>query len=193
MLAVLIAILMVISIICGAITGNLNNVSAAALDSCTKAIELTIYLAGSMALWGGIMRIADKSGVTKAAGKIISPIAKKILPGIEKNPEAHKAVIMNIAANLFGLGNAATPLGITAAKELSKDKSPLQKRNLAVFVVLNTASIQLLPTTVAALRLSHEAANPFDITPAILLSSLISVSAGLITAYALYLPRNNKI
>lgn len=193
MLEVLILILLCVSIIFGIENNTLNQVSSAAIDSCTKAIELVIYLAGSMAFWGGIMKIADKAGVTRKFEKIISPLTRLLFKEIEHNPKAKNAITMNIAANLFGLGNAATPLGITAVKELNKDNSPYRKRNIAMFVVLNTASIQLIPTTIGSMRLAHGAASPFDVTPSILITSLISAMTGCIMVYVLYMSKRKKI
>ncbi|MGN0595463.1 MAG: nucleoside recognition domain-containing protein [Hominimerdicola sp.] len=192
MLGFLILVLMILSILAGFFTGQTDAVSASALSSCNKAVELVIYLAGSMALWGGVMRIADKSGLTKKIGRMISPITSLLFKDINNNPKAKNAVTMNITANLFGLGNAATPLGIAAAKALD-DGSPNSKRNIAMLVVLNTASIQLIPTTIGAMRLAHGAENPFDITPAILITSLVSTVIGCLAVYALNLNNNTKI
>ena len=192
MLEIIITIMIILSILCGIATGNMEKVSASAIDSCEKAVQLTLYIMGTMALWGGLIRIAEKSGLTEIAGKIITPVIRKILKNIETNKKACDNVILNITANLFGLGNASTPAGINAVKELSKDRSNNGKRNLASFVVLNTASIQLIPTTVCALRQSHGAESPFDIMPCVLLTSLVSVTIGLIVVYALYLPEKKK-
>lgn len=189
MLGILITILIISSVICALFTGNLSEVSASALGSCNKAVELVLYLAGSMALWGGLMRIAERSGITAAVCRILRPVTKFLFKDIEKDPDAHIAVSMNIAANLFGLGNAATPLGIAAAKALNSDCSPHSVRNTAMLVVLNTASIQLIPTTIGAMRLAHGAQSPFDITLPILAVSLISAAAGCLAVYALYLPQ----
>ena len=192
MLGFLIAVLMILSIASGYFSGQMNAISTAALDSCNKAVDLIIYLAGSMALWGGIMKIADRSGLTKKIGKLLSPITVLLFKGINQNREAKDAVTMNIAANLFGLGNAATPLGIAAAKALD-DGSTHSKRNISMLVVLNTASIQLIPSTIASMRLAHGAANPFDITPAILFTSLISTTIGCLMVYTLSLNRKAKL
>jgi len=188
MIGKLIVILMIISILFGAAEGNLDKVSAAALSSCSSAVELIITLAGSMALWGGVMKVAEKSGITSLCAKLLSPLTGFLFKGIEKNPAAEKAVNMNIIANLFGLGNAATPLGIAAVKELNKANDRYARRHTAMLVVLNTASIQLIPTTIAAIRMAHGAVSPFDITLPILVTSFVSAAVACITAHALYLP-----
>ena len=141
MLSIVIAILLLISVTYGIFSDNIANVSYAAVNGCTDAVKLVIFLSGSMALWNGIMNIADKSGIVKKINKIISPLTKRILKEINKNPQAIKMVNMNITANFLGLGNAATPLGISALKEMNKDFSIYSQRNIAVFTVLNTASI----------------------------------------------------
>lgn len=187
MIGALIVVLMLTSVFTGIYTGRLSEVSAAALESCTDAVELTLLLAGSMALWGGLMKVAEKSGITKALGKITAPIVGKLFPTIKNDPKAQNAVTMNITANLLGLGNAATPLGISAAKELNKSRSPFAKRNTAMLVVLNTASIQLIPSTIGAMRLAHGAKDPFDVTLPILIVSLLSAAAGCIMVSALYI------
>lgn len=187
MIGKLIVTLMLFSILFGAAEGNLDKVSAAALSSCSSAVELIITLAGSMALWGGVMRVAEKSGITALCAKLLSPLTGFLFKGIEKNPAAEKAVNMNIIANLFGLGNAATPLGIAAVKELNKENDRYARRHTAMLVVLNTASIQLIPTTIAAIRMAHGAVSPFDITLPILVTSFVSAAVACITAHALYL------
>ncbi|MBO5449101.1 MAG: spore maturation protein A [Ruminococcus sp.] len=193
MLGILIVILTMLSIVFGIKNGTLGEVSAASIDSCTKAVELTVYLAGSMALWGGLMRVAEKSGITAVIERLIMPVAKRIFKGLDRNPKAAKAVCMNITANLLGLGNASTPLGIEAAKALSNPSSDRNsKRNIAMLVVLNTTSIQLIPATVGAMRMSHGAASPFDITLPVLIVSILSAAAGCITVYALYITGAKK-
>lgn len=192
MLGILIVILTILSIVFGIKNGTLGEVSEASINSCTKAVELTVYLAGSMALWGGIMRVAEKSGITAFIERLIMPAAKRIFRGLDGNPKAAKAVCMNITANLLGLGNASTPLGIEAAKALSSPSDRNSKRNIAMLVVLNTTSIQLIPATVGAMRMSHGAASPFDITLPVLIVSILSAAAGCITVYALYITGAKK-
>lgn len=192
MIGKLIIALMTISILFGAAEGNLDKVSEAAMSSCSSAVELIITLAGSMALWGGVMRVAEKSGITALCAKLLSPFTGFLFKGIENNTEAENAVNMNIIANLFGLGNAATPLGITAVKQLNKENNQYARRNTAMLVVLNTASIQLIPTTIAAIRMAHGVVSPFDITLPILVTSFVSAAVACIVAHALYLTEVRK-
>jgi len=174
-------IIILVSIVFGIGTGHISEVSNAALFSGKSTIELFLVLLGSMAVWGGMMRIAEKSGITDKISFLFKPLAKLLFKGINPNGKAFKAMTMNITANLLGLGNAATPLGIDAMHQLEIEEKTTDtaSRNMIMFTVLNTASIQILPTTIATLRLEHGALNPLDVLPAILITSLISVSIGI--------------
>lgn len=182
----ILSILAFLAIIFGIINGRISEVNIAAIKECSKAVELTITLAGTICLWSGLMRVAEKSGLTKIISKLLSPITCLIFKGVKKTSYAMQLITMNITANLLGLGNAATPLGIGAITELEKDTPPelkgIASNNMIMLVVLNTASIQLIPTTVAALRLKYGSDDPLDIVCAVLLSSLISVCVALVTA-----------
>lgn len=175
-----------ISVIFGIINSNTREVSNAAISECSNAVELTLTLIGSMAFWGGIMRIAEKSGITAFIAKLFRPVAKLIFKGINLEGAAFRAITMNLTANLLGLGNAATPLGIEAVKKLSEEEKcgDCASPNIVMLVVLNTASIQLLPTTIATMRLAHGATSPLDVLPAILFASAASVTVGIAAAKA---------
>ena len=187
MMKFIFAFLISISFVDGIFNENTNSVSNAAISGCGDAVQLTITLAGSMAFWGGIMRVAQKSGITDFIAKLFKPVARLLFSGLDLNGKAFKAITMNLTANLLGLGNAATPLGIEAVRRLKEEESTenAASDNIVMLVVLNTASIQLLPTTIAAMRLSHGSVSPLDILPAILISSLISVTAGVFMCKAL--------
>lgn len=174
--------LIAISIIFGIINNSIKEVSNSAIMESENAVKLTLTLVGSMAFWGGIMRVADKAGITSFIAKCFKPIAKLLFVGIDLNGAAFKAITMNLTANLLGLGNAATPLGIDAVKKLAKEENVTDtaSQNIIMLVVLNTASIQLLPTTIATMRLSHGASSPLDVLPAILLTSIACVTVGVI-------------
>ncbi|MFZ2539502.1 MAG: nucleoside recognition domain-containing protein [Oscillospiraceae bacterium] len=173
-----------LAIIFGMINGRTSEVNLAALKECSKAVELTITLAGTICLWSGLMRVAQKSGLTLIIAKLLSPIPCMLFKGVAKTSYAMQLITMNITANLLGLGNAATPLGIAAITELEKDTPKELKgvasNNMITLVVLNTASIQLIPTTAATLRLKYGSANPLDIVSAVLISSLVSVCVALL-------------
>lgn len=177
----------IISVVFALLSNRSGEVTNAVMSEGQNAVELAIVLAGSMAFWGGIMKIAEKSGLTDVVAKLFRPVIRLIFPGVNPEGSAFRAIVMNLTANLLGLGNAATPLGIRAVKELSKEENAngYATKNIVTFVVMNTASIQLLPVTAAALRLSYGAEAPFDILPAVLITSLASVTVGIAVAKAL--------
>lgn len=166
--------IMVLSVIAGAVTGKLEDVTNALLGGGRDAIILAVTLGGAMCLWGGIMRIADKGGLTNALARVMAPLMRLLFPGLDPHGPACRAMLMNMAANFLGLGNAATPFGIKAMGELDKaNPNPGTASNhMVTFVALNTASIQLLPTTVATLRLQYGASSPMNILPAVWMTSL---------------------
>lgn len=180
-------ILVILSVIFGIFTGKIADVSNTALNSGKDTIELALILISAMAVWGGIMRVAEKSGITDRISKLFKPLAKILFKGINPNGKAFKAITMNITANLLGLGNAATPLGLEAMKELEKEEKlkDTASRNMIMFTVLNTASIQIIPTTIATLRLQHGSKNPLDVLPAILIVSAVSLCVGIILVFIL--------
>lgn len=179
-------ILVALSVIFGIMNGQMGDVSNHAISECANAVELMITLAGSMCLWSGLMRVAQKSGLTKVVAKLLSPLTNLVFKGLDKSSYALELICMNITANMLGLGNAATPLGIAAITELNKDipeeKKGIASNNMVMLVVLNTASIQLIPTTVATLRLKYGSANPLDILPAVWLTSILALCVGLTMA-----------
>jgi len=183
----LFTVIIIISAIYGMASGNTEAVSNAVLEEGVNAVELSMYMLGGMCVWGGIMRVAEKSGITAFICRIFSPMAKFLFKGINPKGKAFKAICMNVTANLLGLGNAATPFGIEAMKELEKEEKTddTASPNMVIFTVLNTASITIIPSTVASLRLKHGCQTPLDILPAVLVNSVISVSFALITAIIL--------
>lgn len=130
------------------------------------------------------MRIAEESKLTDRLSSLFRPVMRLLFRDLPAGSKAAKAIVMNLTANLLGLGNAATPLGIAAMKELEKisPQKGAASNNMAMLVVLNTASLQLIPTTTAALRLANGSAAPMEILPAVWLSSAVSVLAGIVTA-----------
>ena len=175
--------LILLSVLIGFARGDASSVSNAAVSACGEAVALCITLCGIICLWSGIMRVAQSSGLTEVVAKVLSPILRLIFHGISPKGEAMQYMILNITANLLGLGNASTPFGIAAMKALEKEEKPGEKAsdNMILFVVLNTASLQLIPTTVAALRLQHGSAAPMEILPAVwavsVINAVLTVSA----------------
>lgn len=177
--------MMLFSIIFSLLNGTAENVCESALNSADSVMGLSLTICAVMAFWGGIMNIAHKSGLTGKIALLLSPIVRLLFKGVRKGSKAYNAICMNITANMLGLGNAATPLGIEALKELGNDNDE-NERNTSMLVVINTASIQLIPTTVAAIRLKHGSAHPYEIIPAVLLTSLVSVTAGCVMTNIMY-------
>lgn len=175
------AILIIISVISAFFTGSTDAVSNSILNEGANAIQLLLFMLGGMCVWGGLMRIAEKAGITEKLSILFKPLARIIFKGLDLNGKAFKAICMNITANLLGLGNAATPLGMEAMKRLEEEEKTSDKasNNMIVFTVINTASITLIPTTIASLRLKHGAANPLDIIGGVIITSFISITVAL--------------
>ena len=176
--------MILLSVVFGIGQGRMDAVTHAAISDSGKAIQLAVALAGSMALWSGLMHVADKAGLTVKISRLFSPFMGLLFKGLDHRGAAAKAITLNISANLLGLGNAATPLGVTAMKELQKN-NPDRRRatdNMAMLVIINTASLQLIPTTTALLRANAGAASPLDFMPAVWAASLASITAGVVMA-----------
>lgn len=177
--------LMLASILCALATGRMGELSGAVLSGAADAIQLVTSMLGLMCLWTGLMKVAEK-GADGDFSKAVFPVMAKLFPDYEKDSPAVKAICMNITANLLGLGNAATPMGIAAMKEMAKarkEELPSAADNgMVMFVVINTASLQLIPTMMSALRASHGAASPFDVMPAVWITSVCGLCAGVLMA-----------
>ncbi|MBQ5896998.1 MAG: hypothetical protein IIW81_00885 [Oscillospiraceae bacterium] len=182
-----------LSVIFSIITGKTAEVSAAALEESSHAAELSLKLLGSLCFWSGISKVAEESGLVEKFRKFLKPALLLVFPSLKNEEKALGAISMNVAANLFGLGNAATPLGIIAMKELHKISgfSSVATKEMVCFVVMNTASLQFLPTTVAAIRLANGAENPMDILPAVWFVSACSLMLGIFAAKIFY-PKGEK-
>ena len=178
-LSIFVAASLGISIVFGILSGNYLNLGSASLEGAGAAAEFVLSAGGLICLWSGVLNVMRRSGLTDALARLLRPILRRLFPAASRDGETLAA----LSANLLGLGNAATPMGIKAAQRMARLGEPgVAGRELCLLVVLNTASIQLLPTTVAALRAAEGAALPFDILPAVWLSSAGSVCAGLLAA-----------
>lgn len=176
-----------LSLAFGLLTGNLDAVANAALEGARSAVELSLAMAGVLCLWSGVMEIMNACGLSAGLARLFRPLLRRLLPKASRDPETLAAVSANVSANLLGLGNAATPLGIQAARRMAHGCHGAASDELCTLVVLNTASIQLIPATVGSLRAAMGSAAPFDILPAVWLSSVLSVTAGLAAARLLSL------
>lgn len=177
-------VLIIFSFICAALTGRMNDLSVSVIEGGTNAVELLIRLVSMLCLWGGIMEIADRSGVTKGISKLLSPVIKLIFPRIRKEKGVLEAISMNITANILGLGNAATPLGLEAMRRLQSVNPDISKASdeMVVFVVMNTAAMHIIPTTVATLRGQYGSESPMSILPAAFLTSFCALLAAVVSA-----------
>ena len=171
-----------LSLVFGIATGNLDAVASAAMEGAGSAVELGLAMAGVLCLWSGVMEVMDACGISGALAKAFRPLLRRLLPEASRDGETLAALSANVSANLLGLGNAATPLGIRAARRMAAGCGGTASDELCVLVVLNTASIQLLPATIASLRTAMGCKTPFDILPAVWLSAGLSVAAGLAAA-----------
>lgn len=171
-----------VSVLYGMYSGTIGAVGGAAMEGAAAAVDLCLSMAGIMCLWSGVMSIMKASGLMEGLSRLFRPVLDRLLPRACRDPETLAALSGNVSANLLGLGNAATPLGIRAARRMAQGCGGRASNELCTLVVLNTASIQLLPTTVAGVRAALGAGNAFDILPAVWLASVLSVAAGLAAA-----------
>lgn len=188
MINYLFASFFIVGIIYSLITGN-TNITNEMLSSASKGIELILSLAPIICLWLGIMNIAKKSGLLDKIAHFLTPILKIIFPEIPKDSPCFTYIGTNIVMNMLGLGNAATPFGLKAIKEmqtLNKQKDTAS-RSMITLLVLNTASVTLIPTTIISLRMMYGSINPESIIPYIIITSTLSCIIGLIIDRVLYL------
>ena len=172
-------VFLVFSFVSAILTGNMAKLSNGITESGETAVSLIITLLGSFTPWGGIMNIAEKSGITDKVSFVLSPVLKRLF--FSSSDDTRKAISMNITANLLGLGNAATPLGIEAMKRLSRENGggTVAGNNMVLFVVMNTAAMRILPTTVALLRQEYGSENPMEIFIPAMLTSICALAVGI--------------
>lgn len=177
-------VMLLISFIAAIATGRIDMLSSAVIDGAENAVELLLRLISMLCLWGGVMEIAECSGMTQVFSKMLSPIVKLLFPRLKNEDYALEAMSMNITANILGLGNAATPLGLEAMRrlqEINNDKS-VASDEMVVFVVMNTAAMHIIPTTVATMRGQYGSVSPMQIMPAAFLTSFSALSCAIIVA-----------
>ncbi len=179
--------MVVFSVIAALFAGRADALSSAIISSASDAVSLCIRLGGTMCLWGGLMEIAEKSGLTGVVCRVLSPILKLIFPKMDMKSKTAKAISMNVTANLLGLGNAATPLGLEAMRCLQAENSSKERASgdMIKFVVMNSAAFHLIPTTVASMRQDYGCKTPFDIMPASWVSSAAALTVGLTAAFVM--------
>ena len=170
-------------LLAGMLAGDAQGAVDALLEGAGEAVSLCLSLAGAYMLWMGLMAVGEEAGLVEKLRRLVEPALKKLFPS---SPKAVAPITLNLCANFFGLGSAATPFGLAAMREMQNARpdrlSTTANNSMAMFVVLNTASIQLIPTFMGTLRAQYGSAAPFDILPAVWLASVISVAVGLLTA-----------
>ena len=174
-----------ISLLASILLGNGSALAAAVPQGAQAGITLALSMAGSICLWTGVGKLMEKAGLTGKLSKLLRPILGKVFPSAQNDPGLENCLSANICANFLGLGNAATPMGIQAAQRMAKGRKGVASDELCRLIVLNTASIQLIPASVAAVRTSLGCATPFDILPAVWLTSLCSAGLGVTMAWLL--------
>ena len=184
MLISVLASLSLLAFLCASLCGQMGAVSETILKAPGQAVELTLRLVGSMALWSGLMEVAKEAGVTRWLAKLLRPVTGLLFRGVDATSRAMEYITVNLAANLLGMGNAATPSGIAAMQALWQEAGSPETATgpMVTLAVINTASLQLIPTTVALLRSDHGSANPMEILPAVLCCSLLTLTAALTVA-----------
>lgn len=176
--------MIVISLVFSLFAGTVNEVSQAVLSGANSAVELLLGVLGIMCFWSGMMEIGKRSGLTTGISKVLRPVLKRLFPDVDETSDAMNYISLNVSANLLGLGNAATPFGLAAMKELKK-QSPHNDRatdSMLLFVVINTASVQILPTTIGAYRAQYGSRTPFDILPSVWITSVLALLVGITVA-----------
>ena len=176
-------IILVFSLISSLVLGNGSALAAAVPKGAQAGLELALALAGSICLWSGVGRLMEKAGLIDRLGQLLQPIFRRLFPEASHNHTTLGYLTANVSANLLGLGNAATPMGIQAAKLLKQGETATDE--LCRLVVLNTASIQLIPANVAAVRSALGCSTPFDLLPAVWVTSLCSAGIGITAAWLL--------
>ena len=180
MLNILWPIFIIISIIYEIFSGNIKNLNNNIFASTESAINLTLTLIGTTCLWSGIMEVASKTRIIEYLSNVLKPIIKRLFFGV--NEKSSENIIMNIIANILGLGNAATPLGLKAMSELQKENANKEELsdNMMMLIVLNTASLQIIPTTIIALRSSLGSDNPTRIIFPVWVSTICAAIVGIV-------------
>ena len=171
--------MVVLSILCGLATGRGPAVASAAVEGASAAVQLALSIAGMLCLWSGVMEVMRRSGLADGLSRLLAPVLRRLFPQAARDRDTMDSISANVSANLLGLGSAATPLGLEAARRLARRSPGTASNDLCMLVVCNTASIQLIPTTVASVRAAEGCAAPFDILPAVWLASTLSVGVGI--------------
>lgn len=187
------SIFIIISFSYAIFSGNLQNLNSSIFDSVESAVNLSITMLGTMCLWSGIINVATNTNIIKVMSKLLRPIIRFLFPEIKENQKAQNEISMNMIANILGLGNAATPLGLRAMETLQKENKNKQElsNSMIMLIVINTASIQIIPTTIIAIRSSLGAENPTSIIVPVWIATICAAIVG-VTVTKLLIKHANK-
>ena len=179
-----IGVLLFLALFFGACSGHMAQVSQASVSGAKEAVSLLLSIGGTICLWSGLMEVMNRSGLSEKIARFLRPLIRLLFGKYGQDPQAGEAISQNMAANLLGLGSAATPAGLRAAARLNQLAEQYGEKSDAVslLIVINTASLQLLPTTVAAVRAACGCDQPFDILPAVWMASSVSIVTGILAA-----------
>lgn len=182
MLNVIWPVFIIISYIYAVTNGNIEQVNTEIFNSANGAVALSINLLGAMCLWCGLMKIVQSTELIIKFTKLLDPIINWLFPELKRNEKAKQEIAMNIAANILGIGNAATPLGLKAMQTLQESNKTKDKlsNSMAMLIVLNTASLQLIPTTIIAIRVSEGSQNPTEILVPVWIATVCAAVAGIV-------------
>ena len=171
----------VVSIVYAFFSGNIQNVSNGIFDSAASAVELTLTFFGTICLWNGVMQIAKQTTLMEKLTKALKPLMRFLFPELKNHKQAQEEISINVVANLLGLGNASTPLGLKAMKTMQKEnpKKDTLTNSMAMFIVLNTASLQIIPTNVIAIRSSLGSNSPSGIILQVWVATIIAAVVGI--------------
>lgn len=176
--------ILAVSLLCAVLTGQGQGLASAVLEGVNSGISLAVSMAGALCLWSGVGKLMEHIGILDALSRMLRPILNFLFPESRHNTALRGSLSANICANILGLGNAATPMGIQAAKQLADpQRQGMATHSMCRLIVLNTASIQLIPATVAAVRSAAGCTTPFDILPAVWVTSLCSAGVGVCAAF----------
>ena len=174
-------IFIIISVVYAFLSGNIENVSNGIFESAEEAVKLTLTFFGTLCLWNGIIEIAKQTTLMQKLAKFLRPFINFLFPEMKKNEEAYEEISMNMVANLLGLGNAATPLGLKAMKTMQKEntKKDTLSNSMAMFIVINTASLQVIPTNIIAIRSSLNSTSPSGIILQVWIATIVAATVGI--------------
>ena len=193
MLNILWPIFLIVSIFYALFTGNIQNVNNSIFTSTQDAVKLTLNLLGTMCLWCGIMKVAQNTKLINSLKNILKPLINFLFPDLKQNEKIKNEISLNMVANILGLGNAATPMGLKAMESMKEENINKNEitSSMAMLIVINTASIQVIPTTVIAIRLSLNSLNPTKIIIPVWISTVCAAIAGVL-AIKFFIKKNNK-